>query len=309
MNILQNLIYFFPHISTDPQRKLSEPSLISSSSSFSSLSSSSSTRPFVNGMKTESVSTSYLPVTIDNKPNILTTIKPTPRVVEPLPSITHQLAPLKIPNSTSSNLNPLTKVNSLSSLNQQSKTNNTTTTPSQRTFLSNNKVANLVHPLHSEAVSVVHPVVNDSKLTSTNGAQLPAKVPLSTQRAAIVFPEPQKPPETPVELIPENRDHPASLDMVEFLPKHLQDTMRLGYEPQPEMSESEAISAIIRGHKSLITVLSHRKKNIHIILALWSSKDSRAALEQAIQLDDQAVIVDILNILTLKSYVIFVQTI
>ena len=264
-------------------------------------------------MKTESVSTSYLPITIDSKANALTTIKPTPRVVEPLPSIPHQLAPLKIPNSTSSNLNPLTKVNSLSSLNQQSKTNNTTTTttttPSQRTFLSNNKVANLVHPLHSEAVSVVHPVINDSKLTSTNGAQLPAKIPLSTQRAAIVFPEPHKPPETQVELIPENRDHPASLDMVEFLPKHLQDTMRLGYEPQPEMSESEAISAIIRGHKSLITVLSHRKKNIHIILALWSSKDSRAALEQAIQLDDQAVIVDILNILTLKSYVIFVKAI
>jgi katanin p80 WD40 repeat-containing subunit B1 len=81
--------------------------------------------------------------------------------------------------------------------------------------------------------------------------------------------------------------------------------MRLGYQPQPEMSESEAMSAIIRGHKSLVTVLSHRRKNIHIILAMWSTKDARNALEQAIHMEDQSVIVDILNIITLKPYVFF----
>lgn len=95
----------------------------------------------------------------------------------------------------------------------------------------------------------------------------------------------------------------AGLDIDEFLPKHLQDTLRLGYLPQPEMSESEAMQAIIRGHKSLVTALSHRRKNIQIVLATWSTKDARLGLEQAINMGDQSVIVDILNVITLKPYV------
>ncbi|CAG2180551.1 unnamed protein product, partial [Oppiella nova] len=114
---------------------------------------------------------------------------------------------------------------------------------------------------------------------------------------------PPSPLDAPLELIPETRDHPAGLDLDEFLPKHLQDTMRLGIHPQPEMSESEAMSAIMRGHKSIVTVLSHRRKNMCIILAMWSSKDSRNALEQAIHMEDQSVIVDILNVITLKPAV------
>lgn len=132
--------------------------------------------------------------------------------------------------------------------------------------------------------------------------------------AAIVFPEPQRQSvkcksigrnnsredDLVDELIPETRDCPAGLDIDEFLPKHLQDTVRLGLHPAPEISETEAMTSIMRGHKSLVTALSHRKKNIQIILALWTSKDSIKALEQAVQLDDQSVIVDILNVINLK---------
>uniref|UniRef100_T1KZE2 Katanin p80 subunit C-terminal domain-containing protein n=2 Tax=Tetranychus urticae TaxID=32264 RepID=T1KZE2_TETUR len=66
------------------------------------------------------------------------------------------------------------------------------------------------------------------------------------------------------------------------------------------MSESEAMQAIIRGHKSVLTALAHRRKNLQIILAMWSTKDARSALEQAINMEDQSVIVDILNVITLK---------
>ena len=133
-----------------------------------------------------------------------------------------------------------------------------------------------------------------------------------TKAAAIIFPEPQQPVkkktsppasllfEERVEVIPETRDHPAGLDIDEFLPKHLQDTVRLGYHPQPEISESEAMTSIMRGHKSLVTALSHRKKNVQIVLALWSSKDPVKALEQAIHFDDQSIIVDVLNVINLK---------
>ncbi|XP_053211164.1 katanin p80 WD40 repeat-containing subunit B1-like isoform X1 [Panonychus citri] len=129
-------------------------------------------------------------------------------------------------------------------------------------------------------------------------------------RAAVVFPteqqlHKQQPQsldqiESPVDLIPEARDRPAGLDLDDFLPKHLQDTVRLGYHPQPEMSESEAMQAIIRGHKSVVTALSHRRKNLQIVLAMWSTKDARNALEQAINMEDQSVLVDILNVITLK---------
>ena len=136
-----------------------------------------------------------------------------------------------------------------------------------------------------------------------------------TKAAAIIKPEPQQqsvqskksPPtsllmgnEERVELIPESRDRPAGLDIDEFLPKHLQDTVRQGYHPQPEISESEAMTSIMKGHKSLVTALSHRKKNVQIVLALWSSKDPVKALEQAIHFDDQSIIVDILNVINLK---------
>jgi hypothetical protein len=229
-------------------------------------------------------------------------LKPTLR--EPLPSIPPlQLQPLKLgPNSNTTTNTSFVKSTSATSLNQLTHnpiTNNTNTTNA----FSNHRITNLVHPRPSETVSIVRPVVNDNSKTNANG--LP-----SQQKAAIVFPEtrnrsPPSPSDAPSELIPETRDHPAGLDMDEFLPKHLQDTMRLGYQPQPEMSESEAMSAIIRGHKSLVTVLSHRRKNIHIILAMWSTKDARNALEQAIHMEDQSVIVDILNIITLKPYVFF----
>jgi len=123
-------------------------------------------------------------------------------------------------------------------------------------------------------------------------------------RAAVVYPEvvvkSPRSPDSPVELIPETRDHPAGLDIDEFLPKHLQDTLRMGYLPQPEMSESEAMQAIMRGHKSLVTALSHRRKNIQIVLATWSSKEPRQGLEQAINMGDQSVLVDILNVITLR---------
>ena len=179
-------------------------------------------------------------------------------------------------------------------------------------------------------VSMVRPVINESKrVTYNNGIgdnnghhpldpiarkTLPPqtiavqpRLPTQVPRAAVVFPEQHfkspPTPDSPVELIPETRDHPAGLDIDEFLPKHLQDTVRLGYVPQPEMSESEAMQAIIRGHKSLVTALSHRRKNIQIVLATWSTKDARLGLEQAIHMDDQSVIVDILNVITLKPYV------
>ena len=174
-------------------------------------------------------------------------------------------------------------------------------------------------------VAVSSDVVGNNSTTNNGTGKVPLAATTTTtttttttlsqgKAAAIVFPEPQRQSvkckaigrhnsrddDLVDELIPETRDCPAGLDIDEFLPKHLQNTVRLGLHPAPEISETEAMTSIMRGHKSLVTALSHRKKNIQIILALWTSKDSIKALEQAVQLDDQSVIVDILNVINLK---------
>lgn len=64
------------------------------------------------------------------------------------------------------------------------------------------------------------------------------------------------------------------------------------------------MSSIMKGHKSLVTTLSHRKKNVQIVLALWYQKDAVKGLEQAIHFDDQSIIVDILNVINLKPWVL-----
>ena len=185
-----------------------------------------------------------------------------------------------------------------------------------------------VLPQHSASVSNLHHLLNQN---NNNSCQVPFHN-FASKSAAVVFPEPQQngsnknfqnlnlsdlkqqstacspslnsPDSDRFELIPETREHPAGLDIDEFLPKHLQDTVRLGYSLQPEMSEADAMSQMFRGHKSLVTALSHRKKNIQIILAVWSKKDPMKALDQAIQLGDESVMVDILNILNLKPWVL-----
>lgn len=156
-------------------------------------------------------------------------------------------------------------------------------------------------------------VVTNTCTTATSTCTTTTTTLSQGKAAAIVFPEPQRKRDTNNrhvntndddmvdQLIPETRDCPAGLDIDDFLPKHLQDTLRLGLNVAPEISETEAMTCIMRGHKSLVTALAHRKKKIQIVLALWSSKDSVKALEQAVQLDDQSVIVDILNIINLKA--------
>ncbi|CAG2161528.1 unnamed protein product [Oppiella nova] len=302
------------------QRKHSDPNLVNSSSPFSSLSQINRS-PQVMANSRSLAELAFIPSLTPEVPSH--PLKSSFR--EPLPSIPHQLQPLKL-NSTHNNTNNFVKSTSATALNQLSHTpishsiNNSISSSNNNNHSVNNsftknptipinhnshRITNLVHPRPSETVSIVRPVVNDNckpinaSILSTNGVH-------SQQKAAIVFPEARSPPsplDAPLELIPETRDHPAGLDLDEFLPKHLQDTMRLGIHPQPEMSESEAMSAIMRGHKSIVTVLSHRRKNMCIILAMWSSKDSRNALEQAIHMEDQSVIVDILNVITLKPAV------
>ncbi|XP_022238282.1 katanin p80 WD40 repeat-containing subunit B1-like [Limulus polyphemus] len=106
------------------------------------------------------------------------------------------------------------------------------------------------------------------------------------------------------EFVPDQRDHPVGLELEYFLPKHLQNSLKVGGHTQPEISETEAMTSIINGHQSMMSVLQHRQKNLQVILIQWATKEPKTALDTAIKMNDVALIVDVLNIITSRSNVI-----
>ncbi|XP_054917560.1 katanin p80 WD40 repeat-containing subunit B1 isoform X3 [Dermacentor andersoni] len=142
----------------------------------------------------------------------------------------------------------------------------------------------------SSTVSIVRPVM--SVLPDSKEA-------LAPPQKAVVHPEQKQ----SVDYVPSQRDTPAGLDLDEFLPRHLQASLRLGSAGIPEMSEAEALSTIAEQHKTLLAVLHHRLKNIKIVLAQWSTKDPKMALDTAINMNDQSTLVDILNVVVLRPQI------
>jgi len=69
----------------------------------------------------------------------------------------------------------------------------------------------------------------------------------------------------------------------------------------PAATEHEALSSISTGHSAMTTVLANRHRNLQIIRALWSGGDVKTAVDSAVSMQDQAVLVDVLNILLLRS--------
>ncbi|XP_011330395.1 katanin p80 WD40 repeat-containing subunit B1 isoform X2 [Ooceraea biroi] len=105
------------------------------------------------------------------------------------------------------------------------------------------------------------------------------------------------------ELVPMSADKPYGLDVENFLPHSYTGSTTLGY-PQmsvlTEMSEAEVLNSMMRSHDSMMAVLKSRHRSLQIIYSLWHNKDLKAAVESAVAMNDLAVIVDLLSILTLK---------
>ena len=45
----------------------------------------------------------------------------------------------------------------------------------------------------------------------------------------------------------------------------------------PDMSEAEAMSAILKGHDSMVAVMSSRQKNLQIVRALWTGGNTKVS--------------------------------
>ncbi|OAD54327.1 Katanin p80 WD40-containing subunit B1 [Eufriesea mexicana] len=105
------------------------------------------------------------------------------------------------------------------------------------------------------------------------------------------------------EFVPISADKPYGLDVESFLPNHYASSTGLGYSQMGvlnEMSEAEVLNSMMRGHESMMAVLTSRHRSLKIIYSLWHNKDLKAAVESAVAMNDLSVIVDLLGTLTLK---------
>ena len=112
-----------------------------------------------------------------------------------------------------------------------------------------------------------------------------------------------------MEMVPSMSDKPTGLNASDFLPQKFGGLKiglqtpndKFGYEwPQNHLSESEVTSSILKDHPSIMSVIMQRSRNIAIIRQLWHSKDAKTAVEQAVEFNDPAIIVDLLSVIILR---------
>ncbi|XP_034235935.1 katanin p80 WD40 repeat-containing subunit B1 isoform X4 [Thrips palmi] len=103
------------------------------------------------------------------------------------------------------------------------------------------------------------------------------------------------------DIIPMSMDKPSNLDLEDFLPNRLQRSVNLYQHHQYlDLSEAEVLSSIMRGHESMMTVMNGRHRSLQIISSLWHNKDLKVAVDAALEMNDLAIVVDLLGILTLR---------
>ncbi|KAG8233220.1 hypothetical protein J437_LFUL013274 [Ladona fulva] len=111
-------------------------------------------------------------------------------------------------------------------------------------------------------------------------------------------------------VVPMSSDKPSGLDVDDFLPmSYKQNRFGVGKgghglgSPYPELSETEVFSSLLRGYEPMMAVLGARHRALQIIYSIWNTKDMKTAIDNAVEMKDASVLVDILGVLTLKPSV------
>ncbi|KFM69102.1 Katanin p80 WD40-containing subunit B1, partial [Stegodyphus mimosarum] len=110
-----------------------------------------------------------------------------------------------------------------------------------------------------------------------------------------------KPVSVAPDYVPEQRDKPVGLDVDDFLPKSMQQFLGISQSVQPEVTEAEAMNVICREHQPLLMVFESRLKKIQIIIAVMKSKGIKTATENAVSMNDPAILVDFLSVITRRQ--------
>ncbi|KXJ25296.1 Protein AKTIP-like [Exaiptasia diaphana] len=125
-------------------------------------------------------------------------------------------------------------------------------------------------------------------------------------------PEPPK-PEPPIVLaqtkniVPSERNRPAGLHMSDFLPPNPVAPEPEPYKdnnftpPVPQLSESESLNMLSKSHMSILSIMSARQRNLSVIAKYWGDGEIKSAIQTAVNMNDSAILVDVLNVLCLKQ--------
>ncbi len=121
-----------------------------------------------------------------------------------------------------------------------------------------------------------------SRVTTKPAVEQPSKVPYDNENRK-------------TELVPSMSNTPVDLSLEEFLPVSYRNGGLKSQLAHPNLSENEVISSLTRNHEMVLTILKIRQRNLEIIYSLWHNQDLKCALEGAISMNDQAVLVDVLS--------------
>lgn len=66
------------------------------------------------------------------------------------------------------------------------------------------------------------------------------------------------------------------------------------------MSEAEVLGEIMRGYEPITNIIHTRQRSMKLIMAQFRSKDMKTAVETALSMDDTAVLVDLLSVVSTK---------
>ncbi|XP_022237452.1 katanin p80 WD40 repeat-containing subunit B1-like [Limulus polyphemus] len=146
----------------------------------------------------------------------------------------------------------------------------TTSIPDSGSSLSSpslNSTYTIVKPIPIVPEKEIHP----QKAVVFNEDQYIPTFSFSNLNNSVPVQKPQKRSSNSVNFVPDQRDHPAELDMEAFLPKHLQSNLCIRGQPQPQLSEAEAMSSIFKGHQSIIQGVSKNAQSIKFYkVKLWN---------------------------------------
>ncbi|EDO32457.1 predicted protein [Nematostella vectensis] len=110
--------------------------------------------------------------------------------------------------------------------------------------------------------------------------------------------EPSLAPAPTANMVPSDRDKPAGLQMADFLPVSHEPNFK---SPELQVSEAETLSSLSKSHASICAIMAARQRNLSLVARYWADGEVKTSVETAVNMNDQAILVDVLNVLCLKQ--------
>ncbi|CAL1539380.1 unnamed protein product [Lymnaea stagnalis] len=92
--------------------------------------------------------------------------------------------------------------------------------------------------------------------------------------------------------VPVKESVSSSVQASDFLPKQ---------KAPSDLSEPDVMDMLTKGHNTMIMVLQQRSRNLQVVRAMWTSGNTKTAIDSAISMKDMAVMVDLLNIINSRA--------